>query len=86
MRFNRDVEDWHVQVTMAQREEQRDQAREQILEEQDQQIDVREHEQERKRAVEGPKIGDLVLLRWFAIIKDKGRKLETWWEGLYKVT
>ena len=41
-KFNQEVEDWHLWVTMAQREEQRDQARGQILEEQDWQIKARE--------------------------------------------
>lgn len=85
MRFNQNVEDWHVWVTMVQREEQRDQVRERILEEQDQVIEVREQELEKRQAVEGPEIGDLLLLRWFTIIKNKGRKLETYWKGPYKV-
>ena len=43
-RFNQDVEDWHVWVTMARREKQQDQARGRILEEQDRQIEAREQE------------------------------------------
>ena len=31
-------------------------------------------------------VGDLVLLRRFAVDKDKGKKLDTKWEGPYKVT
>ena len=51
-----------------------------------QRVEARMRELERRQAGDGPGTGDLVLLRRFAVIKDKGKKLETRWEGPYKVT
>ena len=44
-----------------------------------------EKKYEERRQGEAPSRGDLVLLRRFVVDKDKGRKLETRWEGPYKV-
>lgn len=63
---------------MAQLAEMREQAREKVLQNQDEQIlgYVRHR-------YASPQVGDLVLLRRFVIDKEKGRKLEPRWEGPY---
>ena len=59
----------------------------QVLEKlENQRVEARMRELERRQAGNRPGTGDLVLLRQFAVIKDKGKKLETRWEGPYKVT
>ena len=76
--FNEAVEEWHVWMAVAEREERHELARGSIIDEQEKQIKTRQRELERRRAeMWQPRIGDLVLLRQFAVDKDKGQKLET---------
>lgn len=49
-------------------------------------METRQRELDCRRAeIYQPQEGDLVLLRRFAVDKDKGRKLETRWEGPYRI-
>ena len=70
---------------MAQTEERRDLARGSILATQDRQIETRQRDLDRRQEVKYQP-GDLVLLRRFAVDKDKGKKLEAKWEGPYRIT
>ena len=86
-KFDEEVGRWHVWMSVAEREERHELARESILDEQERQIEARQRELEQRRAeVWQPRAGDLVLLRRFAVNKDKGRKLEPKWEGPYRIS
>lgn len=62
-------------------EEWRSQARDRMQKENE----LRDEKDRERRKWEEPVKGDLVLLRRFEVDKDKGRKLETRWEGPYVV-
>ena len=84
--FHEDVEKWKMWMTIAQTEERHDLARGSILAAQDRQIEMRQQDLDRKQVpVVRYQPGDLVLLRRFAVDKDKGRKLEAKWEGPYRI-
>lgn len=67
-------------VRIAQIEEMRELAREQVFQHQEELVISY-----KKGRYHTPRVGDLVLLRQFVIDKEKGRKLEARWEGPYRL-
>lgn len=79
-------QDNHIWLRNAKMEEERNTAIQRILHQQSL-IEARYEEKNeiRRQHQNPPAIGDLVLLRSFAVDKDKGRKLSPRWEGPYLV-